>query len=75
MALTFLGKDPHSENNGSPTVWDDGDSYVIQGCCITDAATLAEVGEIPAHEAVLRIPKRMMQFFPEVESGSTTTGV
>ena len=25
MALQFLGKDPESEYNGSPTVWDDGD--------------------------------------------------
>lgn len=31
MTLQFLGKDPESEYNGSPTVWDDGDCYVIQG--------------------------------------------
>ena len=68
MALQFLGKDPDSEYNGSPTVWDDGDYYVIQGWRITDPGTLAQVGTVPAHETVLRFPKRMMQFFKEVGS-------
>jgi hypothetical protein len=62
MALRFLGKDPNSGHNGSPTVWEDGDSYVIQGWRITDADTLREIGEVPAHETVLRLPKRMVQF-------------
>ena len=66
MALRFLGKDPDSGHLQSPTVWDDGDCYVIQGWRITNPAELAEIGEIPAHETVVRIPKRMMQFFPEV---------
>lgn len=66
MSLQFLGKDPESEYNGSPTVWDDGDCYVIQGWRITDRGSLAEIGEVPAHEIVLRLPKRMMQFFKEV---------
>jgi len=66
--MRFLGKDPGSETGGSPAVWDDGDSYVIQGWSINDAATLDEVrkvGEVPAHETVVRIPKRLMQLFPE----------
>ncbi|MEU8003515.1 hypothetical protein AB0B66_20350 [Catellatospora sp. NPDC049111] len=66
MALRFLGKDPDSQTDNSPTVWDNGDSYVIQGWRITDPAVLGEVGDVPAHETVLEIPKRMMQFFPEV---------
>ncbi|WKX70210.1 hypothetical protein [Streptomyces sp. XD-27] len=69
MAMKFLGKDPESPNGGSPTVWDDGDSYVIQGWRIADQTVLAEVGDIPGHETVVRIPKRMMQFFPEVNGG------
>ena len=69
MALQFLGKDPESEYNGSPAVWDDGDCYVIQGWRITDPGTLAQVGTVPAPETVLRFPKRMMQFFKEVGSG------
>jgi hypothetical protein len=47
MALQFLGKDPESEYNGSPTVWDDGDCYVIQGWRITDSDTLSQVGAVP----------------------------
>ena len=70
MALRFLGKDPDSPVSDSPTIWDNGDSYVIQGWRIVDQQILAEVGEIPAHETVLEIPKRMMHFFPEVPGGS-----
>ena len=52
MALQFLGKDPGSEYNGSPTVWDDGDCYVIQGWRITDVGTLAEIGRASCRERV-----------------------
>lgn len=51
------------------TVWDDGDCYVIQGWRITDPGTLAQIGTVPDHETVLRLPKRMMQFFKEVSDG------
>ena len=66
MALEFLGKDPDSEYSGSPTVWDDGECYVIQGWRISDPGVLAQIGAVPDHETVLRLPKRMMQFFREV---------
>jgi len=67
MPLHFIGKDPSSPNNGSPTVWlDDADgSIVIQGWRIEDAATLAEVtqnGPVPGHETVIRVPHRMAPF-------------
>ena len=75
MALRFLGKDPDSPVSDSPTIWDNGHSYVIQGWKIADAATLAEIGEIPDHETVLEIPKRMMQFFPEVQGDSAAADV
>ena len=65
MSLKFLGKDPDSEHGTSPTIWDDGDSYVIQGWRL-DESTQEAIGEVPAHETVVRIPKRMMQYFPEV---------
>jgi hypothetical protein len=68
MALEFLGKDPDSEYSNSPTVWNDGDCYVIQGWRITDPSTLAEIGTVPEHETVLRFPKRMMRFFEETSS-------
>ena len=42
---------------------------MLQGFKVTDAATLAEIGEIPAHETIIQFPKRMMPFFPEVTGG------
>jgi hypothetical protein len=69
VTMKFLGKDPSSPGGDSPTIWDNGDSYVIQGWKIADPAVLAEVGDVPDHETVLEIPKRMMTFFPEVTSG------
>lgn len=69
MTLRFLGTDPGSPNNGSPTLWDDGESYVLQGWKITDPAVLAQIGNVPDHETVIRFPKRMMQFFEEFSGG------
>jgi hypothetical protein len=71
MSLRFIGVDPDSPNNGSPTLWvDDGDgSIVLQGWKIHDEATLAEIqatAPIPEHETVLRLPRRMVPFLREV---------
>jgi hypothetical protein len=71
MALRFIGIDPDTPDNGSPTVWVDevDDSVVIQGWRITDEATLAEIkatGPVPDHETVVRIPRRMAPFLREV---------
>jgi hypothetical protein len=70
MALRFIGVDPNTPNDGSPTVWldeDDG-SIVLQGWKIIDEATLAQIratGPIPEHETVLRLPARMAPFLRE----------
>jgi hypothetical protein len=71
--MHLLGVDPTSDGGTSPTIWDDEDSYVIQGWRVDDARRLAEIGQVPAHETVVRIPKRMMQFFPEVSSDGRGT--
>jgi hypothetical protein len=45
MTLRFIGVDPESPNNGSPTVWldeDDG-SIVIQGWKVSDERTMSEI--------------------------------
>jgi hypothetical protein len=53
---------------------DDGHSYVIQGWNI-DLAALGELlstagqKEVPAGEALIRFPKRLMHMFPEFRSG------
>lgn len=80
MALRFIGKDPDSPNNGSPTVWVDQDdgSIVIQGWKITDEGALAEITAakpIPDHETVLRLPARMKPYLLEVCSGDGTAGI
>ena len=72
MTLRFVGKDPDSPDGQSPTVWDDGDTFVIQGWRL-DAATMAEVGEVPAHETVIRFPKRMIPFLTEGSTDGGTT--
>lgn len=70
MALQFLGKDPDSPNGDSATVWEDTETseYVLQGYVVADPAALG-VGPVPDGETVIRFPKRMMRFFPEVNGG------
>jgi hypothetical protein len=80
MTIRFPGTDDTSPNGDSPSVWDDGDSYVIQGWKITDEAVLSELlrtagqSRIPAHEGQIRFPKRLMRLFPEVGNGGETSG-
>jgi hypothetical protein len=63
MRIRFLGKE--STPGDSPTLWDtDEDQYVIQGFTL-DAATLVDVGDVPAGEAVIRVPKALMRHLPE----------
>lgn len=75
MAPQFLGKDPESPHGGSPSLWDDGDCYVMQAWKVTEpgevAALLAASGKdhIPGHETLIRFPKRLMALFPEVNNG------
>ncbi|MFC1437709.1 hypothetical protein ABUW04_05510 [Streptacidiphilus sp. N1-10] len=74
MTLHKLGKDPDSKVNNSPTVYFDDVSgnYLLQGWRVTDAERLAQL-DIPDHETVIEFPRRMMQFFPEVNGGGGTT--
>ena len=75
MAPRFLGKDDQSPQGGSPSLWDDGDSYVIQGWRITDESALSELlrsagqQQIPPGETLIRFPKRLVRMFPELGSG------
>jgi hypothetical protein len=64
MWLRFLGK--QSSPGSSPTLWDtDQNRYVIQGFEL-GAEALAQVGDIPAGEAVIWVPKELMRHLPEV---------
>lgn len=65
MRLTFIGKDPESNPNGSPTVYrTDRGSWVVQGWTVSDPAVLAQMS-IPEGETCVEIPDRMLQFFRE----------
>jgi len=75
MRLQFVGIDPNTGSEGSPTVWVDEDSadLVIQGWRpdseIETACAEWEVPGhakgIPPHEAVVRIPARMVSIVRE----------
>ena len=76
MALRFLGIDPNTGDQGSPTIWvDDANGDVIIQSYRADATTLAECAEagsipghstdVPAHETVIRLPGHMLQFLPK----------
>ncbi|GAB4052732.1 hypothetical protein [Catellatospora paridis] len=66
MALKMLGKDSTCDDDNCPAVFDNGETYVIQGWRVTDPSVLAQLGVVPDGETVLEIPKRLVQFFPEV---------
>jgi hypothetical protein len=72
MAPRFLGSDPDSPSGDSPSVWDDGDTYVLQGWRVTDPAVVADLlqaagrDHVPGHETLIRFPKRMMPLFGEL---------
>ncbi|MEV4513816.1 hypothetical protein AB0K00_33275 [Dactylosporangium sp. NPDC049525] len=70
MALVFLGKDPESMQGQSPTVYydDERDTYIVQSWKVTEPERLAQL-DLPDHETVIELPRRMMQFFPEVNVG------
>ncbi|MFF3005109.1 hypothetical protein ACFVTF_20120 [Kitasatospora sp. NPDC057940] len=71
MALHKLGQDPDSPEGKSPTVYLDDvtGNYILQGWKVLDPNRLAQM-DIPGHETVIEFPRRMMQFFPEVNGGS-----
>ncbi|MCW2643297.1 MAG: hypothetical protein JWP76_5603 [Dactylosporangium sp.] len=75
MALRFLGKDPDSGHNGSPTLYydDERDTYVFQSWRVLDPDRLAQLN-LPDHETVIEFPRRMMQFFPEVNDDGEIRG-
>ncbi|MGY4740881.1 hypothetical protein [Streptomyces sp. ATMOS53] len=68
MALRKLGKDPESPSGGSPTVYldEETDTYLVQGWKVLDGGRLSQM-DIPGHESVVEIPRRMVQFFLEVQ--------
>lgn len=75
MALTFIGIDPNTGQNGSPTAWVDTDTadIVLQGYtadevtrqeCIENSAPGHAKG-IPDHETIIRIPAHLVPLLRE----------
>lgn len=70
MALRKLGQDPESKSGGSPTIYldEEKDTYLVQGWKVEQADRLTQL-DLPGHETVVEIPRRMVQFFLEVQGG------
>lgn len=68
-ALKFIGKDPDSGGGESPTVFVDESTadLVIQGWRADEDTLNAcrEIGGVPEHEAVVRVPARMVEILRE----------
>ncbi|WP_250301993.1 hypothetical protein [Streptomyces sp. A 4/2] len=69
MALQFIGIDPNTDEKNCPRVWvdDEAQEFVIQGWKASDALQdqVRETGPLPDHEAVVRIPARMVAILRE----------
>ncbi|MFJ3498173.1 hypothetical protein ACIPPJ_31940 [Streptomyces sp. NPDC086091] len=75
MSLRYIGIDPETGKNGSPTAWiDPATSDIVIQSYLADAATRTEclrnpapghAPGIPDHEAVIRVPARLIPVLRE----------
>ena len=67
MRARFLGKDPESQVDNSPTLFatdrTDRHTYIAQGWKVADPQALADVGPVPDHEALIEIPEDVLKFY------------
>lgn len=67
MHAKFLGKDPESQVDGSPTLFatdrTDRVTYIAQGWKVTDPQVLADVGPVPDHETLIEIPEEVLKYY------------
>ncbi len=67
MRTRFLGKDPDSQVNGSPTLFatdrTDRTTYIAQGWKVTDIQALTEIGPVPDHETLIEIPEDVLKMY------------
>lgn len=67
MRARFLGKDPESTDGFSPTLYAtdrvDRRTYIAQGWIVSDEQALADIGPIPAGEAIIEIPEDVLRFY------------
>ncbi|MCX4661314.1 hypothetical protein [Streptomyces uncialis] len=85
MALRFIGIDPETGQHGSPTVWvhEQTRDLVIQGLkpdeeLEASCAAFTVPGHapgIPPHEAVIRVPARMVAIIREACDAAERAGL
>lgn len=67
MRARFLGKDPESPDDGSPTLFAtdraDRKTFLVQGWKVTDRDALGDVGEIPGHEDIVEVPVEILEMY------------
>ena len=67
MRVRFLGKDPDSQVENSPTLFatdrTDRVTYIAQGWKVTDPQALADIGPVPGHETLIEIPEDVLKMF------------
>ena len=67
MRAWFLGKDPASQVDNSPTLYatdrTDRKTYIAQGWKVTDPQALADIGPVPDHETLIEIPEDVLKFY------------
>lgn len=67
MRARFLGKDPDSQVDNSPTLFitdrTDRRTFIAQGWKVTDPQALADVGPVPEHEGIIEIPEDVLEFY------------
>ena len=67
MRARFLGKDPDSQIDNSPTLFatdrTDRLTYIAQGWKVTDPQALADVGPVPDHETLIEIPEDVLKLY------------
>lgn len=67
MRAKFLGKDPVSQVDNSPTLFatdrTDRVTYIAQGWKVTDPQALADIGPVPDHETLIEIPEDVLTMY------------
>jgi hypothetical protein len=67
MRARFLGKDPDSQVENSPTLFatdrTDRVTYIAQGWKVTDPIALSDIGPVPDHETLIEIPEDVLKMY------------
>jgi hypothetical protein len=63
----FLGKDPDSQVENSPTLFatdrTDRVTYIAQGWKVIDPQALSDIGPVPEHETLIEIPEDVLKMY------------